>query len=401
MHIPPIIFSQEHKLLISFAAMHWDEEQSNVIIPQVEFEINDKKFIELIDRHALAPLAFQSLGNNVHVTHDLKAQMKMRADINQLAALKSMSMIVRLQKKMDELKITGVFLKGVPLASVYYGDIGLRHCGDIDLWVEKKGFEIISSYLTTLGYRSNVELSQFNRRQIAFKYKTDHHIHFASEDPTLPPVIELHWKLRGRFGFFTFDPKNLTIKYLQFDVGGVKLNLLNHIDNFLFLCCHGSEHAWYRLKWLFDLPKVINHVQFNWDDVYERAIELNCLDEVKLTFLVLNRVLKIDVPPQFKIKILDRKVKSQLLYIEHCIQYDGDYCDTSIEKVKNLLYFLSINQMGFLNYQLILRYLTSERDWKTLQMPDRLFFLYFPLRPFLIIWRFFLGIQIKNSKANI
>jgi hypothetical protein len=155
------------------------------------------------------------------------------------------------------------------------------------------------------------------------------------------------------------------------------------------------------LKWLFDLPKVINHVQFNWDDVYERAIELNCLDEVKLTFLVLNRVLKIDVPTQFQIKIVDRKLKSQLLYIEHCIQYDGDYCDTSIEKVKNLLYFLSINQMGFLNYQLILRYLTSERDWKTLQMPDRLFFLYFPLRPFLIIWRFFLGIQIKNSKANI
>jgi hypothetical protein len=79
--------------------MHWDEKQSTVIVSQGEFEINDKKFIELIDRHALAPLAFQSLGNNVRVTHDLKAQMKTRADINQLAALKSMSMIVRLQKK--------------------------------------------------------------------------------------------------------------------------------------------------------------------------------------------------------------------------------------------------------------------------------------------------------------
>jgi hypothetical protein len=391
MHIPPIIFSQEHKLLISCAAMHWSEKQSNVIVPQDEFEINDRKFIELIDRHALAPLAFKCLHNNVLLTHDLKAQMKMRADINQLAALKSMSMIVRLQKKMDELKLRGVLLKGVPLASIYYGDIGLRHCGDIDLWVEKKGFDIISSYLTSLGYRSNLEFSQFNQRQVAFKYKTDHHTHFTSEDPALPPVIELHWKLRGRFGFFTFDPENPAIKYLEFDVGGVHVNILNHVDNFLFLCCHGSEHAWYRLKWLFDLPKVINHVQFNWDDVYERAIELHCLNQVKMTFLLLSRFLKIDVPTQFQIKLVDRKVKNQLLYIEHCIQYDGDYCDTSIEKARNLLYFLSINQRGFLNYQLILRYLTSERDWETLQMPEKLFFLYFPLRPFLIIWRVFLG----------
>ncbi len=396
MQIPPIIFSKEHKLLISCADMHWDKKHSNVIVPQDEFEINDKKFIELIDRHALAPFVFQCLHNNVRLTNYLKAQMKMRAETNQLNALQSMSMIIRLQKKMDELNIKGVFLKGVPLASVYYGDIGMRHCGDIDLWVERKGFEIISSYLTSLGYRSNVELSQFNQRQVAFKYKTDHHIHFTSDDPALPPVIELHWKLRGRFGFFTFDPENPEIKYLQFEVGSVKVNILNHVDNFLFLCCHGSEHAWYRLKWLFDLPEVLKYVQFNWNDVYERAIELNCLDQIKLTFLVLYRGLNIDVPSQFKFKIVERKVKYQLLYLEHCIQYDGDYCDTSIEKVKNLLYFLSINQRGFLNYQLILRYLTSERDWKTLYMPEKLFFLYFPLRPFLIIWRFFLGLINKK-----
>jgi hypothetical protein len=387
MQMSPIIFQKEQELLISCAKLHLSKVQNKGIFQHIQSEIDEQKFLNLIDRHALAPIVFHCFHDDNFFSDDLNDKLKVRVVRNQVSALNAVSLMIRLQKKMDEERLKGVFLKGIPLASVYYGDIGLRHCGDIDLWVEKKGFPIISAFLTSLGYRSNFEISDFNDQQIAYKYKTDHHIHFTTKDPSLPPVIELHWKLRGRFGFFSYDPESSLTEFSQVDLGGIGVNVLGHIDNFLFLCSHGTEHAWYRLKWLCDIPQMINYFEFDWNKVYQRAIELDCFDQVRLTFLVLNRVLKQEIPIQFRCTSWGPRLRFQLSHIEHCINYDGLPSDTFIEKARSLSYFLSINQKGFFNQTLFLRYLTSERDWKTLRLPENLFFLYFPLRPFLFLYR--------------
>jgi hypothetical protein len=327
------------------------------------------------------------LKNITGISDQFISRLNKRVLQNQLISLSAMSMIVRLQKKMDEDQIKGIFLKGIPLAAMYYGDIALRESMDIDLWVEQKGFGIISNYLTSLGYRSNLDLKKLNKRQIRYKFKTDHHLLFISDDPALPPVIELHWKIKDRFGLFTFNPEENLELTIAYEIAGVTISVFNHIDNLLYLCTHGCEHAWYRLKWLFDIPQLMSTVNYNWDEVQKRAKELNCEDQLKLTFLLLNKLLGYEIPMPLRLNKINSKMKSQLSYVEHCIHYKGQYCDTDREKWMNVRYFLSINKKGMLNPSLLLRYFTSENDWKLLPLPEKLFFLYFPLRPFLLIWR--------------
>jgi len=56
-------------------------------------------------------------------------------------------------------------------------------------------------------------------------------------------------------------------------------------------------------------------------------------------------------------------------------------------RLSHLKYRLSQNKKGLFNWVLILTYLTSPNDWKLLPLPNYLFFLYFPLRLFLMVWR--------------
>lgn len=377
----------EFKLLLSCASLKVGANHLSAEKVILNDKINDDSFIQLVDRHAVAPLVHHTLKSVIGVSDQLISRINQRVKRNQLISLSAMSMIVRLQKKMDADQLKGVFLKGIPLAAMYYGDIALRESMDIDLWVEKKGFGIVSKYLTTLGYRSCLALSKLNKRQIKYKFKTDHHLLFVTDDPALPPIIELHWKINDRFGLFTFNPEtdfDLTKKY---EVAGVTISTFNHIDNFLYLCTHGCEHAWYRLKWLFDLPQLMSSVNYDWEEVQKRAKELNCEDQIKLAFLLLNKLLGYEIPAPLRTNKINSSLKSQRSYIEHCIYYKGQYCDTNREKWMNFRYSLSRNKKGIFNPSLLLRYLTSENDWKFLKLPEELFFLYFPLRPFLLIFR--------------
>ena len=383
------MLTPEFKLLLSCTKLHAGESEISLDKFVLHESLNEGLLIELIDRHAIAPLVYRNLKSFKGVSDRLINDIRLRVQQNQLISLSAMSMIVRLQKKMDELQLRGLFLKGIPLASIYYGDLALRESMDIDLWVEKRGFDIMSDYLRSIGYHSNLDLKKLNKAQIKHKFRTDHHLLFSTNSPGLPPVIEMHWKIKDRFGSFTFDPENDFELTTQHEIAGVNVSVFDHIDNFLYLCTHGCEHAWYRLKWLFDLPQLMSTINYNWTEVQKRAIKLNCEDQVRLTFLLLNKLLGYQIPVQFRFEKLSPKVKSQLSYIEHCIHYRGQFCETAVEKMMNFIYSLSINKKGFFNTGLLLRYFTSENDWRLLPLPEKLFFLYYPLRPFLLIWRKF------------
>ena len=389
LHKKQFIFSPEQQLLIGCCKVHVGQKKNNFSAPDLLSEINENHFIELVDRHGVAPLIFHHLSGVPELSGDLKTRLKERALQIQIAGIVATSMIIKLQKQLDDNQLKGVFLKGIPLAAMYYGDIGLRHSNDIDLWVEKKGFTLISTFLKALGFHSSFDLAKFNQKQIAYKYITDHHVSFSTDNPEYPPVIELHWRLRGRFGFFTLDPENGHHQTIKHPISGASISVLNHIDHFLFLGSHGCEHAWYQLKWLFDLPQMISRAEFDWDVVYKRAIELNCLEQIQLTFLVLNRVLEQEIPSQFMVSPVKSTMKKQLFYIEHCIKCNEKNADTTYEKIQNLRYFLLLNKKGAFNRGIVLRYLSSESDWQMLPLPEKLFFLYFPLRPFLLALKLF------------
>ncbi len=364
------LLSPEFKLMLSCCRVKpssWEFERRAEALGA---SIDEKVFLALLIRHRVFPIVYFNLKEESLISDGLKDKLKQLAGANQLQALQSRHMQFRMQKEFDRQAYKGFFLKGVTLSEQYYGDAGLRHVMDLDCWVEERAIGSTSEWLYEEGYVSVPDIRQLNTKQINFIKRTDHDLQFVTEKSGLPGIIELHWKLRGSLGGFNLTPDEP----------------MNEVDNFLYLCTHGTEHGWFRLKWLFDLPQIMDRVIFDWAQVRDRAIVLDCLDHLEITMMVLESYLKEPIPAAIMDHLIPSTYTSQLSYIHGAIASASVFNDNDANRLAYLRYMRYLSRKK-INWALILKYLTSHQDWKLLPLPKQLFFLYFPLRPFLVLWR--------------
>lgn len=348
--------------------------------------INEELFKSLVIRHRIAPIVYLNLKDEPQITESLKEWLKNKTRENQVASLRSLQMMVTIQQELSKQRAHGIFLKGVALAQMYYGDASLRESIDIDLWLEESAVAPISSWLHSFGYSSKLHLEDMNRRQLAYLKKSDYHHSFFSTQANIPPEIELHWKLRSGSYVLNHELSAQKIQLQQWVAGNIEISVFNHIDQFLYLCVHGTEHAWFRLKWLYDLPQMISKVEFNWAVVRERAVNLSCLSHLELSFLVLNKFLKIEIPSEISTKMQPEKYSNQLNYITKAILTEKGINENDGNRVRHFFFIWSLAKTKY-KLSILLKYFTGPGDWKFLPLPEYLFILYFPLRPFLWLAR--------------
>ena len=381
------IHSLEFQLALSCSAL--DVESVLELTTQLKNSpgFSETDFLIFLRRHHICELAFHTLRENSSFSNSFHLQLELQSKANQLKAIKGQSIQVKLQSYFDEQHIYAIFLKGILLSRQYYGDLGLRNVVDIDVWVEEKFFNQGKVFLRALGYVSTLDHHAFNQRQLNFIHQCNHDEIFYHPGDSRAPVIELHWKLRNALGNFMFDPIKEQEKLMKVEMNGLSFSVFNHVDQFIFLCVHGAEHGWYKLKWLVDLVHLNKTIDFDWESVVLRAKALRSERELRLAWSLLQEFYGLIIPE----KIAEIKLTTidgfRLNYVRHLIDYEGAFCDTAKEKLFNLLYTLSLNRRPIIAKELLLKNLTNTTDWLTLPLPSSLFFLYFPLRPFLWVYR--------------
>lgn len=379
--------SYEFQLALSCSAL--DKERAVEILEKAQqlSTFNEVLFWDIIKRHHLQELAFQTLVDPSFFSSSFHEQIKQQAEYNQLRALKGLVVQVKLQTYFDENRVDAIFLKGILLSHLYYGDIAKRNLVDLDVWVPDKDFGEVKAYLEDLGYKSIIDLGRWNDKQLRFiKFCSHDEIFVHKTDPNAP-VIELHWKLRNVLGNFLFDPYNEQEKIMKVELGGVRFSVFNHVDQFIFLSVHGAEHGWFKLKWLIDLYHLVKTVDLEWSQLLTRAIELRSLIEVRLACRLLEEFYRLKFVNENLLERFTIADKLRMNYIKHLMSYSGEFCDSQTEKILNVIYTLSLNRKFFIPKALILKNLTNTTDWLTLRLPRNLFFLYFLLRPFLWLYR--------------
>jgi hypothetical protein len=156
----------------------------------------------------------------------------------------------RLCKVFETEGIQVAVLKGLPLCMKAYGNLGIRHSKDIDLLVSPKDAKRAADKLQELGYvrltpRVNITPKQMERW-------TRHKKDFEFRHATSGNEVELHWRpfdnLHLLSNDFPIDP------YRRIEIArGLSLPALSDRDLMLYLCVHGAQHAWFRLKWIVDI----------------------------------------------------------------------------------------------------------------------------------------------------
>lgn len=352
-----------------------------------------RRFLALVERHRVAPLVWANLIRHPAgvFPEQLMTELSAQHRGNALHVLAMTGEWVRLHRLLEEAHLSYTTLKGLPLALRYYGDPALRHGGDIDILVAEADFKRTLQVLTKAGYPADRELAGLTPRQLSYSLFAYHHCEFPVERSGLR--VELHWRPMGNP--HTFRPPNLSPGSAQIDhmtVANGDLPLLAQEEMLLYLCAHGAKHAWFRLKWLFDLPQVLESRDWDWEALFHKARLYGCERGFALGLLVANRLLAWPLPMpvrQFigRMHNLEWEYRMVLVALQEPESWRSLGMMPLLATLRARYYQLRLHTGLAARLREVADVATSNADWLTLPLPDWLFFLYFPLRPFLVAWR--------------
>ena len=254
-------------------------------------------FAKIVARHRIDGLAQRALDEAGLAVPE---QVRSRARSTALAALKLTAECWRLQEAFDAGGIALTFLKGPVLARLAYGDVGIRHSKDIDLFVGRGDVEAAWALLEELGYTRVTPPKALAGDALATFLQ-------LSKDSTFVHgargvEVELHWRLTSSLEVAALAGAERQ----RVDMGGVSLTTFSDEALFIYLCVHGSSHGWMRLKWLADIPALMQRAPDAWRAAQGTAAEAPVEAALRLASELLGAPLPGDMPvsPGWRVQAL-------------------------------------------------------------------------------------------------
>jgi hypothetical protein len=285
--------------------------------------------------------------------------------------------LCRLTAILESHRITPVAFKGPILAQMAYGDVALRQFSDLDLLVRRSEMPQVIGLLDAQGFSP-----QLSNPAIV----TDGFFQ-ASEDAFIKPgtmaVIDVHWDLMPRY--FPFAPASETVRRrsvrLRLEDGEVSTPALH--DQMLIACVHGAKHGWPSLGAIADVAALLRIENgYDWPALYDEAAELGSLPMLLLGLRLAHEALAAQVPGSaIEMARRDPIVSSLAPRLLDSL--------FSRREAPRLPFFhdwmVPLRAIGRrraqLTYLLDRAFAPTFDDWRFVQLPGRLFPLYYPLRP--------------------
>ena len=296
--------------------------------------------------------------------------------------------LLRMIRLLDEEGITAIPFKGPLLAEFLYGNVALREFCDLDILVRPKDKEKAHDLLLNNGYRD-----RYASTPAQIRASLKHQCHYAMVDTSDPgKVVELHWDITAGPFFIPMDYSSLWDRAQKFPVAGMEIWMLSPEDQLLLLCIHGGKHHWEKLKWLADIARILQKwPNLDWDQVLDGA---RIQGSERLFFLGLycaREFLQVSLPDTISRRI------------------DGDLMVPRLaSRIRKRIFQEEARPMGvveevLMNVRMRKRFkdkllygirwtaavcAPTAWEWKQFPLPDRLFFLYYLVRPFRLLGKY-------------
>jgi hypothetical protein len=350
-------------------------------------DLDHDKVRNTLNRHRLFPAFYKKWKELIHnqtLTSpwlEFTEQLRIKTEANRLQMLQKTTTLLKIAEAFEKKQIPVLPLKGPVLAFQLYGDVGIKSSLDLDIFIPGGCFNSAFETLISLGLSTefNYELSPRQKRYLLGNF---HHIAFLNGHTR----IELHWEINTN-RFMTGHPNDEYFqKAVPLEIAGKKLQTL-HPDHLIeYLAIHGSYHAWSRLDWLYDFSNalLINQKPLHTisNDMTSAGLGTIFLQSTFLAHKLFGTPSAIDFPTIPKYLILTPLKEISKPY--------SSAQNQKLTRFSQKWYILQLKSS--LKYKLhVFSVLgTNQGNWKMLKLPDKLFFLYFILRPILYIrqiWR--------------
>ncbi|MFD1450922.1 nucleotidyltransferase domain-containing protein [Oceanobacillus sojae] len=347
-------------------------------------DINWETFIDLAIHHRIYPVLYPKLKKVKEgiVPPFVLERFSWLYRRNTMKMLFLGSEMQKISKLFSDNHIRLLFLKGPVLAQALYGDISLRTSRDLDVLIPIEKLDEAEHLLLAQGYEKEYEI---NKELNEWKWR---HRHVNYYHPQKKITIEIHWRLNtGPAKEPNFN--ELWERRKQSTIPGNEVYMLSNEDLYLYLNMHGAQHGWSRLRWLFDIHQLMEK-ELNWNRIYNRLKRFGYLQVggqgMILVSELFNRKLSNEMQQYLVNSRSKRLAAKSIFYLESMINiYTLPLPENVVKYHKKYLTGLMSTEQRIL-FTLSLLYPYPD-DMKTLPLPKTLHFLYFPLRPFLWVWR--------------
>ncbi|MCR8924995.1 nucleotidyltransferase family protein [Priestia megaterium] len=297
--------------------------------------------------------------------------------------------MLRLSAEMEKIslifskhQIQTLFLKGPVLAKCLYGDISLRTSSDLDFLIPIQDLAKAEDLLVSLGYEKDDYI-----HTVLNDWKWRHH-HVTYIHPRTEIKLEIHWRLHPGPGKEPcFD--ELWKRKVESSITSYPVYLLGTEDLFQFLVSHGARHGWSRLRWLIDIQQILKK-KIDWVQLYTLFTTYHNPYVGGQAVILASQLLNVRIEKEMEPLLISKRPKKlaqeAVFYLETMVNLHNDPVPEYISKYhsRHLFSLMSAQQKFFFTASLLHPY---PEDAETLPLPEKLHFLYFPLRPVLWAWR--------------
>lgn len=339
-------------------------------------------FIQLALHHRVYPIVYSKLSQirSSCIPADVMETLRYHYNAN---VLKMMQLTREMNTICGRLSASGIrtlILKGPVLAVQLYGDMAHRTSKDLDILIDIEDLESAEEVMAQLGY----EAEDKPTAKPNWKTKT-HHLSFWHKENAVQ--VEVHWRINPYSGGGTHSFQQLWGRKNTVDIMNLSFHCLGNEDLLYYLADHGARHAWFRLRWLVDIDRLIPRL--NVDELLVYLRKHGGQSFAGQAFLLSEQLLHSKLPSSMdgltNSKKTIRLARTSLFFLKRIVKLNP-----VPEKSVVWPYFrYSLSLMtGRQRARYLLNHLEPNgKDMSQLPLYKPLHFLYFPLRPFLWFWR--------------
>lgn len=343
--------------------------------------MNWDSFIQLTLHHRVYPIVYLKL-NQIRSSLIPAEIMELLLYHYNSNILKMMQLTKEMNKicgKLSDNGIRAILLKGPALAIQLYGDMSHRTSKDLDILLDVEDVERAEEFMARLGYESEDEHSFTSN----WKTKT-HHLSYRHKEHSVQ--VEIHWRLnpysQGSPSFDQLWERKNTVR-----LSNLSFYCLGNKDLLYYLADHGARHAWFRLRWLMDIDRLIPRM--NNEKMQDYFKQHGGQAFTGQAFLLASNLLDSKIPPSMEQQTNNKKTlrlaKSSLFFIKRIVKLNP-------VPEKSVVWHYFRYSLSLMTGRQRARYLLNHlepnvQDRSVLPLYKPFHFLYFPLRPFLWFWR--------------
>src|SRR5579863_5261046 len=290
--------------------------------------------------------------------------------------------IVELVEIIDALKagsIDIIPIKGPVLAHLVYGDATIRSFRDLDFLVRTVDVKRVIAVLHGLGHSPYPEKPPLTaRQQAAIDALSGQAVLWR---PGAPAAIEPHWTLAPGNLRLALDYEGLWRRSRLIGFAGRQIPGLAPEDLVLVIAVHGGKDEWSKLQAVSDLARAVARFDaLDWPVVLGRAERQRCLRMLLTGMRLVERLMGMALPPAVAAACAQDRGGNALADAAADQMLNRGPTSKSIFEVSNFRYRLHDRWGDKLRYVAATLLTPRELHFGLVRLPDRLFFLYYPIK---------------------